>query len=101
MEVSINKKEKRDEEIDNYYNLIESEYMEDIEVINKYLEQETFFKKEIRKQKKADKDQNNRSRISKNPNSPNNPNKIKQTKKIIKSSTDSVFITKYYLEENR
>lgn len=51
MEVSINKKEKIDE-TDNYYNLIESEYMEDLEVINKYLEQETFFKKEIRKQNK-------------------------------------------------
>ena len=34
MEVSINKKEKIDE-IENYYNIIDSEYMEDIEVINK------------------------------------------------------------------
>ena len=51
MEVSINKKEERDE-IDNYYNLIESEYMEDIEVINKYLEQETFFKKKLENKKR-------------------------------------------------
>jgi hypothetical protein len=51
MEISINKKEEIDK-IENYYNSIESEYIEDIEVINKYLEKETKFEelKEIRKQ---------------------------------------------------
>lgn len=52
---------------------------------------------ENKKGRGGDKDKKNRSQISQSqsPNSPNSPNK-----NFIKSSTDSVFITKYYLEEN-
>ena len=52
MELSINKKEKIDE-IENFYNLSESKYLEVIEVIIKYLEKRLYLKKKLENKKKG------------------------------------------------